>query len=447
MSAPLVTTAVPHAGRCVPVGPPMSPSSVDHDRPPPMPRSRRALLRSGDLRQFFSSQGLGQIADAVTTLTLAQVIVFDLERGASPASLARALFATTLPFVVAGPLAGIAADRWHRRRTLAAASAARGVVTLAAIAVPITGQPLVGYVAVGVLLAVSRVLYTVRAASVPHLVGADDLVTADSLALLIGTVAGMLGAALGVVLLVVGPVPALVVASGMHALAAMGFLLLQRDLGGHGPVTARTPIRFVARRILRLVTSDPTRFAILATGGHRALLGSAFATFVLLTDARYDIEASGYAAAIGIIAAGGFLGTLTAPRAAELLSRRELAAAAYVLAGTALTIAWLVPHALVVMLAMMCAAFAFQNLRLMADALVQGEVADDMLGRVFSAYDIVYNLSFVAGALVALVAMVVSNDRSPRPFLFVGVIYLAGILVTILRAHLVGHASDQRRKR
>lgn len=406
---------------------------ANHPRSALRVRSRRQLLSDAHLRRFLLSQGGGQIADAMTTLTLAQVIVFDLERGATPGALARALITTSLPFLIAGPLAGVVADRWHRRRTLAVTTTTRGLLTLIAIVVPITRSPFVGYIVVGALLAAARVLYTVRAASLPHLADSQDLVATDSLALLVGTAAGVVGAALGAGVQVVSPIVALVIATGIHAAAAVGFLTLRRELGGRQPKSAdlHVPVNVVARRVARLIGSQPTRFAIAATSGHRALLGAAFATFVLLADARYHIEASGYAAALGVLAAGGFVGTLTAPRAAERLSRREVATAAYGGAAVSMWVAWLAPESAVVTVAMFCAAFAFQNLRLKTDALVQRSIDDDTLGRVFAAYDIVYNLAFIGGALAVVGTF---SGQSPQPFFVIAVAYSVGVASRPARA-------------
>lgn len=362
------------------------------------PGSRRRVARNGSFRHFTLSQMAGQAADAMTTLALAQVVVFDLERGASPAALTRAVATAAVPIVLAGPVAGFAADRWRRRSTLISASAARALLTLAALMVPATGSALLGYGLGAALLTVARVLYSTRAASIPHAVSSADLVAADSLSALAGNLAGGIGAGLGVSLMVLSPSAVLCLAVVLHLASVIGFASLTLDLGGrHG---RGVPEPRAGHRILETFTSGPAGFAAAVTGAHRLLLGGAFSTFVLLADARYRLESSGYAGAIAVLAIGGAVGTVVAPSTVRRLTRRQTVAGAFGLAGFAISTAAVLSSSAAVIGAMMLSAFAFQNLRLMSDAVVQSSVDDDMLGRVFTAYDVVYNLSFTVGALL-----------------------------------------------
>ena len=385
--------------------------------------SRRRVLRHRNFRQFLMSQAAGQVADSMTTLCLAKVIVFDLERGASPGALGRALVTSGLPVLLAGPLAGAAADRWHRRRALAGATVLRAVLTLAGAAVVLTSDRLVGYAVAGALLTVARLLYTVRAAALPHVVDSGDLVTADSLALTTGSVSGLTGAGLAALGLMVSPLLVLCCAAGLHCSAAAGFYLLPCDLGGSGRRDRRRTRRFTTRTggPAMVLSDESTRFALVATSGHRLLLGAAFATFVLLADARYEMEASGYAAALAVMALGTFAGTLAGPAMAERMSRHQIAVAAYSLAGAAFLTAGLAPSTAVVMGAMTLGSFAFQNLRLTTDALVQRSTSDETLGRVFAIYDVAYNLAFVVGGLVVVSA---GGRQSAWPFLPIGMAFL-----------------------
>jgi predicted MFS family arabinose efflux permease len=59
-------------------------------------------------------------------------------------------------------------------------------------------------------------------------------------------------------------------------------------------------------------------------------------------------------------------------------------------------------NAIVVIGALTVVSFAFQNLRVVSDASVQSTIADDSVGRVFSAYDVIYNLAFVGGAFAGV---------------------------------------------
>jgi hypothetical protein len=48
------------------------------------------------------------------------------------------------------------------------------------------------------------------------------------------------------------------------------------------------------------------------------------------------------------------------------------------------------------------ASFLFQNLRVRSDATVQSNVSQSNIGHVFAAYDMLYNLAFIAGGILGI---------------------------------------------
>lgn len=380
------------------------------------------LLGDARLRRFFTAQGAGQVGDAIAALATAQVVVFDLDRGASAAELVRLVLLTSLPFFVAGPIAGVLADRCNRRRTLAVAATLRAALMACAITVPITGRADVAYVLVGLLLSVSRVLYTTRAAALPHLTTRAAMVDVDALGLQTGMAAGLIGAGIGAALVHLSAPSALLVAAALNAVSATRYRALDADLGGHvdGRAAVRAPHDELRREAASL-RNPKVRFAIVNTGLHRMLFGAVFVVFVLAADARYSLEASGYAAALAVTTLGGLVATFTAPTLARRLGPRRLAVTAHGVAGASTIVAWSVGAALLQVLAVATIAWGFQNLRLLADALVQTATDDEVLGRVFAVYDVIYNTAFACGAI----GVVLFTDHSPSMLLLPGCAYLA----------------------
>jgi hypothetical protein len=366
----------------------------------------RATIATSALGRLLVPQGISQAGDAITLLLLAQLVVVGGD-GASAGQLLQAIVAAVVPIVTVGPFAGMVADRWPRRRTMIVGHIGRAVVTAAAMLVPITGERWIGYAAVGALLAVTRLLYTTRAAVLPRLVPREQLVAGDSLVLMVGMLAGLLGGAVGSLASWTVPEAGFALAAFGHLYAASLYRALPADLGGgrggsaaerrDGDASGSAGWR-VAARDLRERTVAVT---IVATMVYRALVGAALATVVQIVDARYDAGAPGYAATLGLASVGSFAGTLTPGRFVALAPRAR-AAGSCLLAAAACAIAAMFTDPIVGLAAIALVSFGFQNLRVVADATVQGAAHDAAVGHAFAAYDVLYNVAFAAGAVVAL---------------------------------------------
>jgi hypothetical protein len=64
-------------------------------------RASAALVR-GAFRTLVFGQALGQLGDGLTQIAFAQLVVFDIGRGASPGRIAGILAVTLLPFSIVG---------------------------------------------------------------------------------------------------------------------------------------------------------------------------------------------------------------------------------------------------------------------------------------------------------------------------------------------------------
>lgn len=395
------------------------------------PQQRTAVWRLVDLRRLVLLHGTGQAADAMVTIALAQVVVFDIEQGASPATLLRVLCTAMVPYLLAGPVAGVIADRWHRRTSLTCTAFVRSLLVLLAVVVPLTGSRALGYITAGAVLAAASVAMNLRAASLPHLVPERSLVAANSLGSVVQKVMGTVGFVSCTVLSLWSPVAALLTASLLHVGAALGYSRSRFDLGGGEPVVRCSSTRWsaVLRRLVRLASVPPTRGAICAAIVHRALAACAFVAFVLLADARYDLEASGFAVAIGITATGAFIGTVAAPLLVRWLGRRQLLIAAFVLSAMSMLAAARIGESVVVMGSMIVVSFTLQVVRLVTDATVQGHVTDAALGRVFAGYDAVYNLAYVSGAVAGVVLV---EPGTTAAFASLAVAWMAAVIIPLL---------------
>jgi hypothetical protein len=115
----------------------------------------------------------------------------------------------------------------------------------------------------------------------------------------------------------------------------------------------------------------------------------------------------------------------------EHLRRRALTIGAFAASGLAFVPVQFLAGPTPRLVALGIAAFAFQNLRVASDATIQANAVSGSCGRVFAAYDIAFNLAYVAGVVVGL-AMTSSGSvefalTTVIPAFFVGSLVFAVI--------------------
>ncbi len=391
MSERAATTVAGPAGR------------VPDDGQDPGWRSARRLLR-GPLRLLITGQALGQGGDGLAEITFVQLVLFEIGRGATPGEIAGVLAATLLPFSLVGPFAGVVIDRWDRRRVMAAVSLVRVLIALGGVgAVALHSRPL-AYSGILLLLSSSRFVLAAKGAALPRTVDARELVTANALSALVGVTAAFAGAVLGSTFVAAAPAVGFLGAAVAYALATVFFRRLPPVGGGE----VRTGLGAGLRRAARELTEGTEAIAgdarvrnpLGAVWCHRLLLGGGFILLVLIADRRYHLEAPGYGLALAATGIAAVAGSLTAPVLARRHRPEALLPLPFFAAAVAAVVAGYASELWVLVAGVGVTAFAFQVLKVLVDALVGRATDDRVRGRVFAAYDVVYNVAFVGAGLV-----------------------------------------------
>ncbi|HWS45403.1 MAG TPA: apolipoprotein N-acyltransferase, partial [Acidimicrobiia bacterium] len=357
----------------------------------------------GPLRTLVAGQAIGQGADGFAQIAFAQVVLFDIGKGATPARIAGVLAATLLPFSLIGPFAGVVIDRWDRRRVMVGVSIVRVAISIGAIAVVALESEPLAYAGILLLLSTSRFVLAAKGAALPTTVAPDELVTANAVSSLAGMVTAFGGAVIGATFVGTAPAAGFIVAGALYALSAVFFGRLPPVGGGDTGVEIGAGLRRVwleladgARTIARQRTlRDP----LLTVWGYRMLLGAGFIILVLIGDSRYRLHVSGYGLAIAITGAASFAGTLAAPVLARRYRSTALIQVAFPAAAIPALVGGFFPNLAVLVSGLAVVAFAFQVLKVLVDALVGGAADDRVRGRVFSVYDVLYNVAFVLAGL------------------------------------------------
>lgn len=386
-------------------------------------RHLRHLLRGRWFRRLFTVRVASQLTDGVFQVALASYVVFSPERAPGPGAIASALAVVLLPFSVLGPFVGVFLDRWSRRQVLALANFVRvGLVAVLALGVHADLRGPLLFALILVPLSVNRFLLAGLSASLPHVVSEDDLITANALTPTAGTLAFLLGLAIGTVsrigwerLDVNSDVGVLVTAAALYGVAGSLALRIPRDLLGPDLDQERPAVREHVRHVaLGLVDGvrhlgehRPAAYGLGAIGAHRFFYGVSTVSLILLYrnyfngPGEVDTAFNELSLAVLVSGAGFVSAAVLTPLVTERMHPRSWVLV--LLVGAAVTQVF--PGALYTVPALLVAAFflglASQGIKIVVDTLVQTHVHDAFRGRVFSLYDVIFNVAFVAAASVA----------------------------------------------
>ncbi|MFF9218203.1 MFS transporter [Streptomyces viridosporus] len=409
-------------------------------------RDLRVLLRFQGFRRLLAVRLLSQGADGVFQVALAAYVVFSPEKQTSAAAIASAMAVLLLPYSLVGPFAGVLLDRWRRRQVFLYGNLLRALMA-AVTAVLILGRVPDWLLLLSALCvtAVNRFVLAGLSAALPRVVDAERLVIANSLSPTAGTLAATAGGGLAfLVRLVIADSDAAVVLVGaaLYLCAAGASLRIAKELLGPDRALAHprltTALTGTARDLLaglRHLAAPPRReaaWALTAMSLMRFCYGAMLVMLLMLC--RYALTSStdeGIALlglALGVSGAGFFVAAVMTPWAAGWLGPGRWI---MVCSGSAAVLepALGLPFASGPLLA---GAFVLglttQGAKIATDTIVQSSVDDGFRGRIFSLYDVLFNVVFVGAAAVAAL-MLPPDGRSVPLVITVAVIYGAVAVV------------------
>jgi MFS family permease len=402
----------------------------------------RRLLARPDFRRLLSVRMFGQFADGVFQASLAGTILFDPERQAHAADIAAGFAVLLLPYSLLGPFAGVLLDRWSRQRVLLGANLLRALlVCLVAseINAGVHGQPL--YLSALLVVSVNRFVLSALSASLPHVVEPERLVTANAISTTAGSVVTAAGGGAAIAIRAVfgngNGGYALVALGGAlcYTLASWRALRFTPDQLGPDEDTRenRDSVRHVLRGLaagLGHVRSHPSVLrAFMVIGIHRFAYGiSAICTLLLYRNYFTDhgvfrAGLTGLGQVVAAIAIGGGLAAVLTPIAARRLGYTRWPGALLLAAGVVELVLGLPFQLQLVLPAAALLGLAAQGVKICVDTLVAQRVADDFRGRVFSLYDTLFNIVFVAAGVLTALALP-ETGKSTVAVIAIGLAYL-----------------------
>jgi MFS family permease len=405
-------------------------------------RDLRVLLRFQGFRHLLGVRLLSQGADGVYQVALATYVVFSPEKQTSAASIASAMAVLLLPYSLVGPFAGVLLDRWRRRQVFLYGNLLRAVLACATAALMVGHVPdWLFYVSALCVTAINRFVLSGLSASLPRVVDAERLVIANSLSPTAGTLAATSGAGLAFVVRIVAAdsdAAVVLVGAALYLASALASLRIAPELLGPEQELVQPRLTMALAGTARDLAAgvrhlaEPARreaaWALMAMTLMRFCYGAV--TVMVLMLCRYawsspsDDGLALLGLAVGFSGAGFFAAAVLTPWAVGRLGPGGwivVCAASAAVLEPALGL----PFAPTPMLG---AAFVLglitQGAKIATDTLVQSSVDDRFRGRIFSVYDVLFNVAFVGAAAVAAL-MLPPDGRSAALVVTVAVIYAA----------------------
>lgn len=400
----------------------------------------RVLLRLRDFRRLLAVRLISQGADGVYQVALATYVVFSPEKQASPGAIASAMAVLLLPYSLVGPFAGVLLDRWPRRQVFLYGSLLRTALAAATAVLMLSGVPdWLFFASALCVTAVNRFVLAGLSAALPRVVDAERLVMANSLSPTAGTLAATVGGGLAFVVRLVGSdsdAAVVLLGAALYLCAALASLRMARELLGPDPELVPPRLgaalsgtaRDLVAGVRHLSQRRPAARVLLAMTLMRFCYGAL--TVMVLMLCRYawsSSESDGLALlglAVGVSGAGFFAAAVVTPWAVNQLTGAGWIA---VCAGAAAVLepALALPFAPApLLIAAFLLGLTTQGAKIATDTVVQSTVDDSFRGRIFSVYDVLFNVSFVAAAGVA--ALILPPDGRSAPLVVtVAVIYAA----------------------
>jgi MFS family permease len=413
----------------------------------------KVVLAERDFRKLFAARLVSQTGDGVFNAGFAAYAFFSAQSFPSPAAAVYAFTILYVPYSLIGPFAGVFIDRWSRRQIIVYGALIRSAMVAVAGFVVLSGQtglPL--YVSALAVLGVNRFFLSAVSAGTPHVVQHDKLVMANAVAPTCGTIVSLVGgvAGLGVHLIsgggLVGSAATLWFAGACYVVAGLLGTRLAKDLlgppktadaGQAGPralADVAGELREVFAGLIdglkHLNEKRKAAYALGAVAVHRALYGTLLVQALLLYRNYFysggnGNKALGSVTLLVITSAIGYgLAAVLTPQGVKRLSKDQWITL-WLLIGGAVTILLGPTFDKYTFLVLGFAlGLSAQCVKICVDTTVQQTVDDAYMGRVFSLYDMLFNIAYVIGPAIAI-PFLPETGKSYLVILVVGACYVA----------------------
>jgi MFS family permease len=397
--------------------------------------SPRDALRHADFRRLFAMRLVSQSADGLIQAALVASLVFSPDRATTAASFAIASAIVIVPFSVIGPFVGVFIDRWSRRRIMVIAPLLRAGPVFLVLTSP-TRQAALYYGGALFVTSVNRFFLATAQAVVPRLVPTEDLLAANSIATVGGTVALLAGVFTGgLVADAFGTAAIVSIAAAMWVTGSFVASRIRSDLRPLQLPESTELLRHQVRRVgvefvdgLRHIVHTPRAVGpITSIGLDQIGQGLILVLALVVFRERFEQGVGSFSWLIGAGGVGVFAGLATVGALDRRFERERIVAGSFAVGGVAILLVSLLVAPWSLLLASFVVGLTFAWKKVPVDTMVQEAVPDGLRGRVFAAYDVVYNIARLTAAGFAIVMIPTLGEQGSAAV--IGVVFLLWVPV------------------
>jgi len=369
----------------------------------PMVGTFRSAWRHRRWRRFIAATAVSSTGDLLYSVAL---VAFLIESTGSAGWVAGAFIARMIAWTVFGPLGGVIADRFERRKLMFVLDITRAVVmTTIALVVAADGPPVLVIALVVTSSSLSTPYRPAAVAATPLLVPEDDLAAANAAEASVSQLAWFVGPALGAAVVALsGPSLAFGVNAATFAFSAvlvagLGNVGTGEQVTDHEPRVGMATQMLEGARAIRttpgLVAMTFLLLAVLFAAGVESVVQ------VVVATERLGMGADGVGVLTACIGAGGLLAVPFSARLGRRPESGQLLVAAGVMMGLPLALLSLTHSPVVAGGLMVVEGLGNIILDVLLITMMQRACPDALLGRVFALQDSGGSLAQLLGTIVA----------------------------------------------
>ncbi len=405
--------------------------------------SARQALRHADFRRLFAMRIISQSADGFVQAALVASLAFSPERATTARGFALASAIVIVPYSLLGPFAGVFIDRWSRRRIMIGAPLLRAAPAFLVLLSP-TRYAFWYYAGALFVTSVNRFFLATAQAVVPRMVPTEDLLAANGIATVGGTVALLVGVfAGGLVSDAFGNAGIVIAAASMWVVTSLVASRITSDLRPHQLPESSDLLRHELRRVgfefvdgMRHIVRTPRAVApITSISIDQMGQGLVLVLALVVFRERFQTGVGSFSWLIGAGGVGVFLGLATVSRLDRRFARERIVAFSFVSGGVVLVLLSLFLDRWTALIGSFVVGITFAWKKVPIDTMVQEAVPDGLRGRVFAVYDVAYNLARLTAALLAVLLLPAIGENGSAALVGIVFILWAPVLPLWLRGH------------